>query len=385
MSEVSQVKFKDFIKLQRGFDLPKHHRVEGEYPVVASTSISDYHAEYKVLPPGVTTGRSGALGEVLFITKPFWPLNTVLWVKDFKGNLPRYVYYYLKTLDLKRYNSGAGVPTLNRNHLDTLDIALHDLSTQQKIVAILSAYDDLIENNTRRIKILEEMAQRIYREWFVHFRYPGQEKAKFVDSPLGKIPEGWEVKKLGDISLNFDRKRKPLSKMQRAKIQGEYPYYGAAKVLDFVNDYIFDGVYLLMAEDGSVITPERRPVLQYVSGKFWANNHTHILQGKGHISTEFLHIALSNVDIAGYITGTAQPKINQDNLNRIPIIVATDSLMEKFDNIVTDIFRQRINFETKNANLRQTRDLLLQKLISGELDVSELDIETGGQGNGRVS
>ena len=196
MTNLCRTKFKDFITLQRGFDLPKSQMEEGLYPVVGSTSILGYHNEYKVNPPGVITGRSGSLGIVQYVRDKYWPHNTALWVKDFKGNYPCYVYYFLQTLNLERFNSGAGVPTLNRNDLDTLEILIHDLSTQHKIASILSAYDDLIENNLRRIKILEEMAQAVYREWFVNFRFPGHEKVRMVNSPSGKIPEGWEVKNL---------------------------------------------------------------------------------------------------------------------------------------------------------------------------------------------
>src|SRR3989344_9099541 len=125
-----EIKFKDFVVLQRGFDLPRQDRNDGEYPVVASTSITGYHNEYRVESPCVTTGRSGALGEVLYIKSKCWPLNTVLWVKDFRGNNPYFVYSKLKTLHLEQYNSGAGVPTLNRNHLDQILIDLPPLDSQ---------------------------------------------------------------------------------------------------------------------------------------------------------------------------------------------------------------------------------------------------------------
>ncbi|MBM4136981.1 MAG: restriction endonuclease subunit S, partial [Nitrospira sp.] len=151
---LSKQEFKDFVTLQRGFDLPKNSMLDGPYPVVGSTSVIGYHCEYKVEGPGVVTGRSGSLGEVQYIEGNFWAHNTVLWVKDFKGNYQRYVYYLLKTLDLKRFNSGVGVPTLNRNDLDKLEIGVHDFRSQQVIASILSAYDDLIENNLKRIKIL---------------------------------------------------------------------------------------------------------------------------------------------------------------------------------------------------------------------------------------
>ena len=135
---------------------------------------------------------------------------------------------------------------------------------------------------------------------------------------------------------------------------------------------------MLIAEDGSVITPDGYPVLQYVSGKFWANNHTHIIQGKGLVTTEYLYVALLNFKIIGYVTGAAQPKINQGNLNRIPILVPSTSLLERFTPIISNIFRKCQILKQKNITLRQTRDLLLPKLISGELDVSELDIEVPG-------
>ena len=159
-------------------------------------------------------------------------------------------------------------------------------------------------------------------------------------------------------------------------MQGEYPYYGAAKILDHINGYLFDGRYLLIAEDGSVITEDGKPVLQLVAGKFWVNNHAHIIQGKNPISTNFLYLFMSNVAISGYITGTAQPKINQDNLNRILILSPSQDLLERFDKMIEPIFDNIVALNLKNTNLRQARDLLLPKLISGEIDVSELDIDT---------
>ncbi len=159
---------------------------------------------------------------------------------------------------------------------DIIEIAipfdLPPLPVQRRIADILSAYDDLIENNNRRIAILEEMAQNLYREWFVHFRFPGHEHVKMVDSELGPIPEGWEVSTIGGVSDNFDRLRKPLSKLKRANMLGDIPYYGAAKVIDHVNSYIFHGKFALVAEDGSVINGDGTAVTQFVDGRFWANN-----------------------------------------------------------------------------------------------------------------
>ena len=291
----------------------------------------------------------------------------------------QYIGFVIESEDYKHFIQqnigGTAQPQANAQVLTSFPIPLPPLPTQRKIGAILANYDNLIENNTRRIKILEEMAQTIYREWFVEYRFLGHENVKMVESELGLIPQGWEVRRFGEVSLNFDRLRKPLSGQVRSAIQGEYPYYGAASILDHVNDYLFDGRYLLIGEDGSVITKDGRPVLQLVAGKFWANNHTHVVQGKSPISTNCLYLLMTNVAISGYITGTAQPKINQENLNRIPLVLPTRDLLERFDQIVNPICDDIVILDRKNINLRKTRDLLLPKLISGELDVFDLDIE----------
>ena len=285
----------------------------------------------------------------------------------------RYLYYALCNLPLEQFGYQR-----HFKYLKTSKVFCPPIQIQRKIAAVLGTYDDLIENNTRRIEILEEMAGAIYREWFIEFRFPGHEGVPMVESELGLIPQGWEVQSFGEVSFNFDRQRKPLSGMVRSTMPGEYPYYGAAKILDYINDYLFDGRYLLIAEDGSVITEDGKPVLQLVTGKFWVNNHAHIVQGKAPISTNFLYLFMSKVAISSYITGTAQPKINQDNLNRIPILSPPPILLERFNKITEPIFDGIVALDLKNTNLRQTRDLLLPKLISREIDVSELEIDTDG-------
>ncbi len=292
---------------------------------------------------------------------------------------PHFLLYSLKhhRTELIGLASGASQRNLSGKLLKQFPIAVPSLSTQQKIASILSAYDDLIENNTRRIAILEEMAQAVYREWFVNFKFPGHENAKFVESELGKIPEGWKASSLGETSENFDRIRKPLSGRQREGRKGPYRYYGASGVIDALDDYLFDGKYLLIAEDGENINSRKLPIAFLAYGKFWVNNHAHVLQGKGDVSSEFLMVAVSQTDVKPYVTGAAQPKINQANLNRIPIVVATETIQKRFNESVVPMFDERLLLLRKNDNLRATRDLLLPKLISGQLNVEDLDIDTG--------
>jgi len=131
----------DVLTLKRGYDLPLRKRNKGEYPILSSSGISDYHNETKVVGPGVTTGRSGLLGKVYYVKGPFWPLNTSLYVQDFKGNDPKYIYYLLQTLGLENYNTGSSVPTLNRNHVHLLDVNIPKVSIQIKIGELLFDFE----------------------------------------------------------------------------------------------------------------------------------------------------------------------------------------------------------------------------------------------------
>lgn len=392
-----RIKFKNFITLQRGFDLPKSQMVKGEYPVVGSTSIIGYHNEYKKEPPGVITGRSGSLGVVQFIKKRYWPHNTSLWVNDFKGNDPRYVYYFLQTLPLAQYNAGAGVPTLNRNHLYNLDIEVHDLNNQQKISSILSAYDDLIENNTRRIQILEEMAQLIYREWFVNFRFPGYEKVKFVNSELGKIPEGWKVLQLGDVLESIESGSRPKGGIDPN--ERGIPSIGAENVLglgryDFGKEkYVPEDFYeslrkgkikrgdVLLYKDGAKIGRKSMFRDGFPHEVCCINEHVFILRTNSKCSQNYLYFYLDRPDITEKIinlnANAAQPGINQTGVKSLPFLLPPENLIRLFDYKVDSIIGLLFNLAKKNQVLRKKRDLLLPKLISGELDVSELEIVGG--------
>ena len=163
----------------------------------------------------------------------------------------------------------------------------------------------------------------------------------------GSLPKGWRKVKLEEVSQNFDSKRVPLSSMQRAKMRGEYPYYGAAEIVDYINDYIFDGLYLLIAEDGTVITNGNKPMLQLVNGKFWVNNHAHVIRGKNDLETKYLFYTLKNTPIIPYITGAVQLKLTQENLNKIEIPYPEDEkLRHRIVNILS-AFDEKIEVNNK--------------------------------------
>ncbi len=283
--------------------------------------------------------------------------------------LPEYIGYYLRTpifrAKISAFSSIITRASLKNADLLRLTVELPNLQTQNKIASILSAYDNLIENNKKRIKLLEQMAQRLYQEWFVRFRFPGYEKAKFVDG----IPQGWEYGRLSEVISLLDSKRIPLSSMERDRMERNYPYYGAAGQLGFVEDFIFDGTYLLLGEDGSVITEDGYPYLQYVWGKFWVNNHAHIIEQRGNYSVEFLYCMFKKMNVQSIVTGVAQPKISQGRLFMKKVLLPSDIVLKAFNEKIQPLFSQIKVLTEQNKKLTKQRDLLLPRLMSGKLAV----------------
>ncbi len=394
MPTLRRIPFKEFITLQRGFDLPARDRVGGAYPVVAATSIKGSHQAYKVEPPGVVIGRSGTLGKAQYIKTKFWPLNTTLWVRDFKGNVPRYVYYFLQALELERFNSGAGVPTLDRNDLNPLEIAIHQPPAQQKIAGILAAYDDLIDNNLRRIAILQEMAQALYHQWFVHFRFPGYEKVKWVGSPLGPMPKGWKVKEMAEVAQVTDCLHSPKPKDGgKGGLLLQVWNIAEGGLLDLSKQYcIEEQDYKLwtsrieVAAGDCVITNVGRTgaVAQIPQGiKAALGRNMTAIRGKTSFMTPtFLIESLLSPHMENEISlkkdrGTIMDSLNVKGIVKLRLRIPPHTVLTRFETLVRPMRRRMELAVDQNANLRHTRDLLLSKLISGKIDVAGLKLNCG--------
>ena len=153
-----------------------------------------------------------------------------------------------------------------------------------------------------------------------------------------------------------------------------YPYYGATSLMDYVDNYLFDGIYLLLGEDGTVVDSLGFPILQYVYGQFWVNNHAHIITGKEGFSVEELYLFFSLTNIKSIVTGAVQQKVSQQNLKKVPAIIPSKEALCAFDEVIQPIFSQIRNLRAENERLESLRDTLLPKLMSGELDISDIDI-----------
>lgn len=284
-----------------------------------------------------------------------------------------YLYYQLQSPHFKSYihlmSTGSTIKHISLKTMRDYVFELPSLEDQRRIASILSSLDRKIELNNKINADLEEMAQAIFKNWFVDFE-PFKD-GKFVDSELGMIPEGWKVGTLFDIAEIFDKKRKPLSGNVREKMDKIYPYYGATSCMDYVDDYIFDGIYTLIGEDGSVVKENGLPYMQYVWGKMWVNNHAHILQGKNGYSTEMIHALLSITNIKFLVTGAVQAKLSQGNMQKILVAIPPKNVLDEIRPAMDNLYKKiRLNTD-ENSRLSLLRDTLLPRLMSGKLEVPE--------------
>jgi type I restriction enzyme S subunit len=366
----SEIEYLDISSVGTGYYTETCHLKLEEAPSRAKRLVSDGDTIISTVRPG---NKSYCY---LKKTTPRMVVSTGFAVLRAKKDLldERFLYYLVSnpafTEYLVAHEKGAAYPAVGTETIENAIVNIPDLPTQKKISDILGSLDDKIELNRRMNETLEQMAMAVYKHWFVDFG-PFQD-GEFVETELGmSIPNGWEICNFGDVSLNFNSRRIPLSNIQRQERKGSYPYYGAAGIIDFVDDYLYDGVFLLVGEDGSVMKDDGTPFLQYVEGKFWVNNHAHVIQGTNDVSTEWLMLHLKSTDISRYVTGAVQPKLSKGNLNSIPFVLPPTEIRKEFNNKIVSFFEQIRSNEKENKYLAETRDYLLPLLLSGEIELTE--------------
>jgi type I restriction enzyme S subunit len=320
------------------------------------------------------------LGEVFYIEKDFWPLNTSLYVQDFKENNPRFIFYYLKTVLSANFNAAGAVPGVNRNALHKL-VVPNPPKEQKKIAAILSAYDDLIENNKRRVTLLEKMAGEIYREWFVRMRFPGYEKVKFEK----RVPEGWEIKPYSDVvDINpyerlFDDEYRPYVGMENLSTTSMYfsctenrkGKYGSK----FRNDDVLFPRITPCLENG-----KRGYVMTLAKDEVGIGSTEFIVMRSKVLSPEHIYFITcsdqfrkhAEISMAG---ASGRQRVQENCFSLFLVKVPPKELRLKFRKIISPFFSKIRLLNIKIITLSQTRDLLLSRLISGKLRVEALDIQ----------
>ncbi|APZ41802.1 restriction endonuclease subunit S [Acidihalobacter ferrooxydans] len=356
----NEINLGDAVTFQRGFDITKNEQTEGVVPIVSSSGVSSFHSRWKSRGPGVVIGRKGTLGTVHYLRADFWPHDTTLWVKDFKGNDPRLIYYFLKTLHLENFDTGASNPTLNRNHLHKIKVVFPASCIQKKIAAILSAYDDLIENNRRRIALLEKMAEEIYREWFVRMRFPGHEQTKFEKG----VPEGWTASRFDNFCVLQRGYDLPDADIE----DGEYPVIASTSIKAYDKHYKVGPPVITTGRSGSLGS------VLYVNSHAWPLNTTLYVKDFCGNSPYLIYFTLKNMGLENFNSGAGVPTLNRNHLNGIFILIPPKEIQAAFDDQITKLFRQKENFEKQIELLAQVRDTLLPRLISGKLAVENLDV-----------
>lgn len=383
----------DVVTLQRGFDITKKEQSDGPYPVISSSGPTSTHSSYKVQSPGVIIGRKGLLGGVYFSKTPFWPHDTTLWVKDFHSNDPKFVYYWLRTLGLEKYDVGVANPTLNRNHVHLLSTAIPGVETQRKIASALSAYDDLIENNDRRILLLEDMARQIYREWFVEFRYPGHNDVPLIDSGLGPIPQGWSIDRVGDHATTvrgrsyrgvevIDEGGVPFVNLKCIARDGGFRPDGVKRYLGQFKEsqkVAADDIVMAVTD----MTQERRIVARAarvpnLGGEFGVFSMDLVKIVPNGVPSEYLLGLLRYTEfpdkVKAYANGANVLHLHPDRIIEYKSAFPPPALANLYAEQVAPAQRLSDELQAANEKLRSARDLLLPRLISGEIDVSERDI-----------
>ena len=356
-----RVKLKSVCEIKYGKD---HKKLgDGNIPTYGSGGLMRYvdksiHNKKSVLIP-----RKGSLSNLFLVEPPFWTVDTLFWTDiDTQKIHPDFLYYQLCTMDLASRNVGTAVPSLTTTLLNELEIMLPSMEIQEQIVSTLAVLDAKITQNAKINDNLQQQASALYGKYFPY-------------AVTDDLPAGWRIGTVGEIVEIHDSKRIPLSGAQRAKMEKRiYPYYGAASLMDYVDEYIFDGIYLLLGEDGTVVDDAGYPILQYVWGQFWVNNHAHILTGKLGFNVESLLLLFKRTPVKSIVTGAVQPKISQANLRSVQVVIPPQTELDAFNELIRPMFDQIRQNQNQNKVLATMRDSLLPKLMSGEIDVSNIDI-----------
>lgn len=397
----------EVVELKRGYDLPKRLREKGEVPIISSSGFSGTHSESKVAGPGVVTGRYGTIGEVHWVDEDYWPLNTALYVRDFKGNDEKFIYYFLHSIDYYSYSDKAAVPGVNRNHLHKAEVCIPPIPEQRAIASILGALDDKIELNRRMNATLESLARAIFKSWFVDFdpvkinagQMPASSQAlathdpkvldlfpsTFQDSELGPIPEGWQYHSLPDVTTfregpgilakDFHDEGVPLIRLAGLKndvsLLAGCNFLDPAKVEKKWSHFRLEKGDVLLSTSASLgrvaeVNDEAVGTIPYT----------------GLIGFRPIESVTSQRYIRHYLTssnfqeqveamgvGSVLKHFGPTHLKQMKMLVPPLEIQEEFKNAVGKMDEMISKNLRQSAQMAANRDTLLPQLLSGELPV----------------
>ena len=379
--EWKEVRLGDILNFRRGHDLPHSAMKPGNIPVAGSNGVIGYHDTATPIKPILTIGRSGNVGKPYFYEEA-WAHNTTLYVDDFKGNDPKFLYYLCQTMPFANFGGGSAVPTLNRNHIHPLETKIPvKVEDQRRIASILSSLDRKIELNNKINADLEEMAQAIFKNWFVDFE-PFKD-GKFVDSELGMIPEGWKVGCLGDMGAVVCGKTP--SKSNSNYYGGDIPFI---KIPDMHGNVFVESSEDRLTELGSLsqikkLIPPYSLMVSCIATVGLVSINTKPSHTNQQINTVIPHNKSALFYLYQYIKnneellknmgrgGTTTLNVNTRSFSNIRLLIPSEIALEQFHRVVEGLFKKiELNLH-ESRTLSTLRDTLLPRLMSGELEVPE--------------
>lgn len=377
MSEWKENRLGKVAPFKYGKALTSEKRTHGEFNVFSSAGICGKSKIY-LAKQGIIIGRKGSVGTVYYSDKPFFCIDTAFYIDniDSQYNM-KFLYYYIKLLHLESYNNDAAVPGLNRNLAEKLKISCPDLQTQNRIADILSAYDDLIENNNKRIKLLEQMAENLYKEWFVRFRFPGYENAEFENG----IPKGWTIKRMQEFCYVTDGTHNSPKSVDIGipLITGKYISNG---FIDFNISYnISSSEHESIKKrsglkSGDIIfsnigTVGNCCIIDY--DREFSVKNVIIFKPKTMVETSYLYYWLTSSIMQEIFStqtnGASQQFVGLNFMRRYKLFVPSNDVLENFAKKIVPIINQKKLLHKINLKLIEQRDLLLPRLMSGKFEV----------------
>lgn len=335
----------EIVNLKRGFDLPSSSRINGPYPVFSSSGQTGTHSEAAVKGPCVVTGRYGTIGQVFFSDAACWPLNTSLYSTEFKGNDPKFVYYLLKTIPWRDYLTASAVPVINRNHVHLCPVCVPDHETQTAISGVLGLLDNKIELNAKLNGYLVKACDVLYSNYTA-----GEQAAEW---PMGTLEDLLEIR--------YGKDHKKLN-------DGNIPVYGSGGYMRSVDRFLYSGESVLVPRKGSLNN------VMYVREKFWTVDTMFYAVPKSPNVAKYAYQFIKRLDLASMNSGSAVPSMTTKILNALPVPIPPKESLHAFDDQLQPYYSAICANAIENELLAALRDALLPKLMSGEIDVSKVNL-----------
>jgi type I restriction enzyme S subunit len=360
-------------KMKSGEGITKDSGVHGEYPVYGGNGVTFFHNKYRYEHPQIIIGRVGAYCGCIHKTEAkSWITDNALIIHEKIINYDDdFLFFILTYLELNNYANKNAQPVISGQKIYPLIIPFPSISEQQKIAAILSTVDDKMDVIEEKIKETQQLKQSLMQTLLTK----GIGHTKFKASPLGEIPESWEVSSIDDACQIHNNLRKPISSEERRKIKGTYPYYGPTGIVDYIDSYLIDGQYVLIGEDGDhFLKYNRWPMTQLISGKANVNNHAHVLKGKGNCSTEWVYWYFKHRDIIRHLTrqGAGRYKLTKATLLTLKMVIPSQIEQAKIISIFFSIEEKLSILQEKKSEYTQLKKGLMQQLLTGKIRVNHL-------------